>query len=179
MKDYYLLLQISRTADLITIKKAYRSLALAYHPDKNSSEDASKLFIEITEAYEVLRNTEIRKEYDSLLAEKSNSKDVFSANEKQKQWQSYGKTKATEYATMPIDDFIKRIVDEVAIGARYSFNFLLIAFCFFAVISTPTFFSIDPFLGVFCLFLYGILGYVLFNRTKQDYQNDRKKKFNN
>lgn len=75
-----------------------------------------------------------------MLAEKSNSVDVFAANEKQKQWQSYGKTKATEYAFIPIDDFTKRIIDEVAIGARYSFNFLLIAFCLFSVISTPTFF---------------------------------------
>lgn len=180
MKNYYTILEITSSADLTAVKKAYRKLAIQYHPDKNSSPEASRLFIEVTEAYEVLRNPQSRKEYDTLLAANfRNSTTTITMQQQQQSWQEYGRQKANEYSSMHIDDFILRVIDEVKIGVRYGINFALIGFCVFAVISTPTFFSIDPFLGIFCLVLYGGLGYLLFNRTKQDYQKDRKQKFNN
>lgn len=65
MRDYYEVLGISRDADPEAIKKAYRKLALRYHPDKNDgSKDAEEKFKEATEAYEVLRNPEKRSAYD-------------------------------------------------------------------------------------------------------------------
>lgn len=64
MKDYYKILGISRDADAETIKRAYRSLALRYHPDRNSAPDAEERFKEATEAYEVLRDPERREIYD-------------------------------------------------------------------------------------------------------------------
>lgn len=54
MKDYYFTLGLKATATQSEIKKAYRTLALKYHPDRNKSPDAQEKFIEITEAYDVL-----------------------------------------------------------------------------------------------------------------------------
>jgi molecular chaperone DnaJ len=65
MRDYYEILDIGRDADGETIKKAYRKLALKYHPDRNGgSDEASDRFREATEAYEVLRDPEKRSTYD-------------------------------------------------------------------------------------------------------------------
>ena len=65
MKDYYELLGVPRDADVEQIKKAYRKLALQYHPDRNEgSKDAEERFKEITRAYEVLRDQEQRALYD-------------------------------------------------------------------------------------------------------------------
>ncbi|MGW8283694.1 MAG: molecular chaperone DnaJ [Gemmatimonadota bacterium] len=64
MADYYERLGVPRDADLSQIKKAYRSLAMSYHPDRNDSPDAEEKFREVTEAYEVLRDPEQRSLYD-------------------------------------------------------------------------------------------------------------------
>ncbi|CAH8661831.1 unnamed protein product [Heterobilharzia americana] len=62
--NYYDVLGISKSATSIEIKAAYRKLARKWHPDKNPTEEASKKFIEINEAYEVLSNPKKRHEYD-------------------------------------------------------------------------------------------------------------------
>ena len=59
-KNYYNILGVSRNADKKIIKKAYRKLALKYHPDKNKSADAEDKFKSISEAYEVLMDDEKR-----------------------------------------------------------------------------------------------------------------------
>ena len=64
MSDYYVLLGCARTASETEIKKAYRKLAMEYHPDRNSAPEAEARFKEITEAYEVLRDPEKRVAYD-------------------------------------------------------------------------------------------------------------------
>ena len=65
-KDYYKILGVPDDADLKEIKKAYRKLALTYHPDMNADEGAEAKFKEVAEAYEVLKNSERRAEYDEL-----------------------------------------------------------------------------------------------------------------
>lgn len=62
-KDYYEVLGLGRDASKHDIKKAFRKLALKYHPDRNPGADESK-FREIAEAYEVLSNDEKRTQYD-------------------------------------------------------------------------------------------------------------------
>ena len=63
LKDYYNILKLEPSATLPEIKKAYRKLALQYHPDKNQNDlYASAQFTEIKEAYEVLTNP-AKKEY--------------------------------------------------------------------------------------------------------------------
>lgn len=64
-RDYYEVLGISKSADEGEIKKAYRKLALKYHPDKNPGDTAAEeKFKEAAEAYEVLSNPEKKAQYD-------------------------------------------------------------------------------------------------------------------
>ena len=65
MRDYYEILGVARDADADAIKRAYRKLALQYHPDRNGgAKDSEHLFKEATEAYEVLRDPDKRSAYD-------------------------------------------------------------------------------------------------------------------
>ncbi len=65
MKDYYRILEIDRTADETEIKKAYRRLALKYHPDRNPGDKVSEeKFKEINEAYACLSDPQKRAHYD-------------------------------------------------------------------------------------------------------------------
>jgi molecular chaperone DnaJ len=63
-KDYYDILGVDHSATKDDIKKAYRKLALKYHPDKNKEKGAEEKFKEISEAYAVLYDDEKRKMYD-------------------------------------------------------------------------------------------------------------------
>jgi molecular chaperone DnaJ len=65
MADFYNVLGVERTAADDDIKKAYRKLAMTYHPDRNNgSKEAEERFKEITEAYDVLRDPQKRAAYD-------------------------------------------------------------------------------------------------------------------
>ncbi len=65
-KDYYKILGVDPSADDKAIKVAYRKLARKYHPDVSEHQDAEAQFKEVTEAYEVLKNSAKRAEYDEL-----------------------------------------------------------------------------------------------------------------
>ncbi|KAK4337191.1 hypothetical protein RND71_043290 [Anisodus tanguticus] len=65
-KDFYKTLGISKNATLDDIKKAYKKLALKYHPDKNKSPGADEKFKEVAEAYEILSDPDKRSKYDQL-----------------------------------------------------------------------------------------------------------------
>ncbi|MEW5801485.1 MAG: DnaJ domain-containing protein [bacterium] len=67
-KNYYEILGIRSDATAEEIKKAYRSLALKYHPDRNTAPDAAEKFKEITAAYGVLIDENKRREYDRFQA---------------------------------------------------------------------------------------------------------------
>lgn len=63
-KDYYKILGIQTGANEDEIKKAYRKMALKYHPDKNKDPNAEEKFKEIAEAYDVLSDPKKRAVYD-------------------------------------------------------------------------------------------------------------------
>ena len=66
-EDFYDVLGVSKTATAQEIKKAYRKLALKYHPDHNPGDKAAEeKFKKISEAYEVLSNDEKRAKYDQF-----------------------------------------------------------------------------------------------------------------
>jgi curved DNA-binding protein len=79
-KDYYKILGVARNASADEIRKAYRKLAMQYHPDRNPGDKKSEeRFKEINEAYQVLSDSEKRARYDQLGSAYSN-------------WQSRGGT---------------------------------------------------------------------------------------
>ncbi len=80
-RDYYEVLGVSRDASQEEIKKAYRRLALKYHPDRNKSKEAEEKFKEISEAYAVLSDPEKRRLYDTYghagIDERYSQEDIF------------------------------------------------------------------------------------------------------
>jgi len=67
MPNYYEILGVSNDANPSELKKAYRSLSLKYHPDRNTDDDAKSRFQEINQAYETLSDPEKKTQYDHQL----------------------------------------------------------------------------------------------------------------
>src|SRR3989442_15545632 len=67
-RDLYLVLGVKSTASPDAIKRAYRRLVKRYHPDVNKQRAAKEMFLEVKEAYEVLSNPLLRREYDERTA---------------------------------------------------------------------------------------------------------------
>ena len=85
MQDFYKILQVRRDASMQEIKKAFRTLAKKYHPDKNpNNPKAAEIFKTLNDAYMLLSDVQKRKAYDQKLIEfeRQGSSDIFQ-NEKQ------------------------------------------------------------------------------------------------
>lgn len=122
--DYYKILEIARNASKEEIKKAYRKLALEFHPDINKSSDAHEKFIEINEAYLLLYDNEARVKYDVEYNDhfskyKKPTKwdyENFNNNESKfsdvdlNDWSTKAKKQGTEYAHMSYNDFSKMVL---------------------------------------------------------------------
>ena len=70
-KDHYIVLGVSRGADVKRIKKAYRAVAKKYHPDVMRQGENREKFLEIKEAYETLIDEDKRRRYDEELSRQS------------------------------------------------------------------------------------------------------------
>lgn len=192
MKDYYKILELEFGADILAVKKAYRRLALKYHPDKNSEPNASQKFIEITEAYEVLRDPLKKSEYDNLYQSyfRTKSQEQYSEQKykqtyqsKQQEWAEYGREKANEYSSIPFEEFAKRLLKEISVGASYIPNAIAILFVGGGALGMltilPKAFEDGGGLGLFLLLMVvglGYLAYRLFLVAQADYIEERKRK---
>ncbi|XP_033122250.1 TNF receptor-associated factor family protein DDB_G0272098-like [Anneissia japonica] len=107
-KDYYKILGVEKNASQQDIKKAFRKLAIKYHPDKNKDPDAEKKFVEIAKAYEVLYDPDKRRQYDQLGANKFES---FNRGG------GYSKPGAQE-SMFNYDDFFKNFDETIRFGRR-------------------------------------------------------------
>lgn len=101
MKDYYTILKVSKNSTAEEIKKAYRKLAVEFHPDRNQG-DAKKaeIFREINEAYEIIGDEIKRKQYDE--GGTKNKKESKSEGNKKTSGAGMGT------ASFDINDFEKR-----------------------------------------------------------------------
>lgn len=133
MKDYYAILGVSRDADLETIKRAYRRLALQYHPDRNPGDkEAEERFKQISEAYEVLSDPEKRRQYD-LFGSVSNlgggGTDVIFAQAVEEIFESFfgGSTRSRRSRATPGEDIrlpLTLTLEEIATGAEKQIEYL-------------------------------------------------------
>jgi curved DNA-binding protein CbpA len=132
--DYYKRLGLTPDATREEIKKAYRKLALEYHPDRNKRSDAHEKFIEINEAYLILYDEEARAKYDTeykihFYREKTKSQSEYEYSEQKsneqersygreshfddadlKDWSKKARQQGSEYARMAFDDFSKMVI---------------------------------------------------------------------
>ena len=167
MKDYYKILEIEFGADISSVKKAFRRLALRYHPDKNKAPDASTKFIEITEAYEVLNNDIKKNQYDNLYSsyfrtqgQKTENKEDIKT-EKTQEWTNYA----------------DRIIDELRLGISYTPNIIFILICGVGVVSSFYFMAeMSVIFGLMSLAMYGTACYFLYERARKDYIAERRHK---
>lgn len=136
MKDYYKILGIIQTSSTNEIKKAFRELALKWHPDKCKLPNAHQKFIEISEAYQFLSNPKKRKLYDDL-RKNVFERQIVPTDSTYKQYDDWVKTERTEaerLARMSFKDYAKMMfnfIDNVhtgiaqIIGFVFGFGFFL------------------------------------------------------
>lgn len=153
--NYYKILGLEPIASKEEIKKAYRKLALEFHPDRNKSPNAHEKFIEIYEAYLILYDDEARQKYDiefklhfeERQPEKNQDFEYSQASEEQfytesnsfeeeskfrddnlNDWSSKAKSQGAEYARMAFEDFSKMVLGFVKETGFQLGNTLLVFF---------------------------------------------------
>jgi len=145
--NYYQRLGVSRHATKDEIKKAYRKLALEFHPDKNKSSDAHEKFIAINEAYLILYDDEARKKYnveydyhfgrkmDYTAEQKAQSEKESYDNRKHhfddndlNDWSSKARQQGADYAKMAFEDFSNLVLGFVKETGFQLGNTLLVFF---------------------------------------------------
>ncbi|KAI9320477.1 X-domain of DnaJ-containing-domain-containing protein [Dichotomocladium elegans] len=102
--SYYELLNVPINAESAQIKKAYRKLAIIYHPDKNKEEDAEEKFKEISEAYQVLMDPQLRAHYNKYGKDKELSPEGGFADPREHFQQMFG------------GDAFRSIIGDLSIG---------------------------------------------------------------
>jgi hypothetical protein len=148
VKDYYLILGVSKEASTADIILAFRKLAKRYHPDVSIEGNSIPKFLEIYEAYEILKDEQSRLAYDRIFLESgklsSNENSIYSLYHKS---QEEARRKAEYYASHPfaeLKDQLKRVAKEAgSIGGGVFFMtsalgiIMMIAFIGLLIIILP------------------------------------------
>ncbi len=119
-KDYYEILGAERSASEEDIKKAYRKLAMQYHPDKNPGKEqwANEKFKEINEAFSVLGDPEKRKQYDQF-GTVGNAGDIFGSRDTRSTFEDLMK----DFGGAGLGfDFLDNIFGDMLKGRNFSFR---------------------------------------------------------
>ena len=167
IQDHYKILGLSSSVTKEEIKKAYRKLALEWHPDKNKAPNAHEMFIKINEAYLILYDEQARAKYDKeyefffgkYQEETEQSKEdyeqgnPFAENTNQKSnythsyndpdlnnWSESAKRQANKYASMSFEEFGKLLGEIVKETGRQGFTAIVYAVS--GVIGASGFFSL-------------------------------------
>ena len=93
-KDYYSILGVLPSVELIVIKAAYKAMVQLYHPDRYSGDDAHKKMTELNEAYSVLSDPSKKKEYDSIFKAETQKNNSHSFDGFEEQEPTYDPLKA-------------------------------------------------------------------------------------
>ena len=105
--NYYTLLNIDQSADLETIKKAFRKEIALYHPDNNSSPEARERFELLVEGFDILSNEEKRRNYDALLKHEATNKPIVIEQKQQyEEWQKEAKKKSKSYEGIGLEELL-------------------------------------------------------------------------
>ena len=175
MENYYDILNLNKNATTEEIKKSYRKLAFESHPDRNKDPNANEKFLKISEAYEILKDNEKRKNYDKYFFNND-----FSLKENVEKQMRDAEHKAEEYSHMSYEKFVLNLQEEMKVLINYVPNFgclffLIIGFCvsvyFFIKISID-----NPdltFVGLINIVVYGGVAIWLYNKFGKSYKEDR------
>jgi len=118
MNTYYEILGISENASAEEIKKAFRELALKWHPDRNPTPGAKEKFIEIYTAYATLIDPDKKKEYDQYLRSYRSDYKGYEQYTKYKQYEQTIRKQARYYANIDFNTFIKEFFDTLLEGEK-------------------------------------------------------------
>lgn len=115
--DYYSRLGVSPSASTAEITRAFRSLAMKYHPDRNRDPGAAQSFIAIREAFEILSILERRAVYDRVrgpgTAVVARSQPDDDAGEYER-WRSHARERAQRESEMPYEEFLQKLKELAA-----------------------------------------------------------------
>lgn len=107
--NYYHILNVETSADLDTIKKAFRKEIALYHHDKNESEGAKAHFNLLVEGFDILSNPEKRAAYDKMLNTSATHKPIIIEQKKQEQytdWKKEAKKKSDTYWSTDLSELL-------------------------------------------------------------------------
>jgi hypothetical protein len=118
--DYYKILEVEPTSSADEIRRAYRRLAMAWHPDQNKSPGAEERFKEINEAYHVLIDEQSRKAYDQARSTGREWQTHYTKQDAERQFTEEMAAMGLQLAVMgvPLDDLLACLV---YFGTPYSF----------------------------------------------------------
>ena len=139
MINYYRILGLTPKASKPQIKKAYRKLAMKYHPDKNKDPNATAKFVKIIEAYEIL--TSANYDYNSIL-ENQKKQDEF------RQAQQEAQARADRYARMKRNEFRNTEAYKIDKAEAYIVDYIDLYYAYFVVFIMPP----------LCFIVWGVTG---------------------